>query len=67
MFVTDYINKFKELNLQCRVHEDLPIRISKFRKGLRQEFQWKLITIKTTSLEEIYEVVQNPESVMKSK
>ena len=67
MSVTEYINKFEELNLRCNVQEDLSGRISKFRTGLRQEFQRKLITVKTASLEDIYEVVLNLEAAMKSK
>ena len=67
MSVTGYINKFDELNLRCNVQEDLLGRMSKFRTGLRQEFQRKLITVKTTSFEDIYEVVLNLEAAMKSK
>lgn len=65
--MSEYINKFEELNLQCKAADDLLARISKFKIGLHQEFQRKLITVRTASLEDIYEVAPNLETAMKVK
>lgn len=65
--MSEYINKFEELNLQCKAADDLLARISKFKIGLHQEFQRKLITVRTASLEDKYEVAPNLETAMKIK
>ena len=59
--VADYIGRFDDLMICCNVHEEPMATLTRFRAGLRPEFQRELVLQEVSTLEKAYRYALNME------